>query len=144
MEQMRASQPQSQQAAQAQAYPVYPPTAPYLQPKPAWNIYLLIGLVGILMIIVGGIVISSSGFLNTPYIDDFSSLSDYSRAKENYEDTKRTVEATGNVIEYIGILLFSICMLFVGVKDESLPANVRLGIMIALALVIGLKISGIL
>ena len=76
---------------------------------------------------------------STGLIDDPDEWDDGDR--EEYSDTVRTYATIGNMIEYIGIMVLSIGLIIGAIKDDGLHANVRLGMLIAMGLIIGFKIA---
>ena len=79
--------------------------------------------------------------MNDPYQDDYDDVDDYQKEREDYFDTLRTLDAIGNLIQYIGLIPLSIGLIYGAARDNRLPANIRLGMLIAMAIVVGLKIS---
>jgi hypothetical protein len=104
-------------------------------PPPRTYIGLL--LAGVILLLIGGIVLISSGFIDDP--DEVNSWDDNDE-REEYSDTVRTITTLGNVIQYVGIMVLSIGLILGAIKDESLHANVRLGMLVAMGLIIGFKI----
>ena len=97
--------------------------------------YMWIILVGIIVLLVGGIITTSWGFIDPP--DDRDD-------REGYNDTIRTLNATGHLLEYIGLIAMCTGMIFGAIKDESLHPNVRLGMFIAMGLIVGFKIMSLI
>ena len=83
---------------------------------------------------VGGIIYASWGFMDDP--DDDSD----DKEREKYSDSIRILVTLGNFLEYIGIMILSIGLILGAVKGKSIHPNVRLGMLIAMGLVIGFKI----
>jgi purine-cytosine permease-like protein len=115
-----------------------PPPPPPLQhhamagyPQPRGYLGLII--IGIIIIMVGGIVLASWGFLDDP--------DENGEKREDYNDNVRTITTSGNLIQYVGLLILSIGLILGAVKDETLPPNIRLGMVIAMGIIIGFKIS---
>jgi hypothetical protein len=94
-------------------------------------------LAGVLLLLIGGIIFISVGFIDDP--DDVDRW-DESEEREEYLDTVRTISTLGNVIQYVGIMILSAGLIVGAIRDESLHANVRLGMFIAMGLIIGFKI----
>jgi hypothetical protein len=88
-------------------------------------------IVGIIILLVGGLIYISAGFIDDP--------EDYNE-REDYTDGVRTVTTLGNLLEYIGLILLSVGLIVGALKDDDLPANVRLGMLIAMGLIVGFKI----
>ncbi len=63
--------------------------------------------------------------------------------REEYQDTVRTITSLGNIIQYVGIMILSVGLIMGAIRDESLHGNVRLGMLIAMGLIIGFKIMSI-
>ncbi len=96
--------------------------------------YLGLIIIGIIILLVGGLIYISAGFLDDP--EDYTEMEDYS-------DGVRTITTLGNLLGYIGLILLSIGLIIGAIKDEDLPANVRLGMFIAMGLIVGLKIMSL-
>ncbi len=109
--------------------------APVSQMSPP-RTYIAFLLAGVILLLIGGIVVNSTGL-----IDDPDEWDDGDR--EEYSDTVRTYATIGNMIEYIGIMVLSIGLIIGAIKDDGLHANVRLGMLIAMGLIIGFKIMSI-
>lgn len=92
--------------------------------------YLILIIIGIIILMVGMIVYTSNGFLDDP---DDNDLKD----SEEYSDNVRTIRTIGNLIQYIGLILFSIGIIYGAIKDNDLPHYVRLGMLIALGIILG-------
>lgn len=90
---------------------------------------LIIG--GIIVLLVGGIIFISAGFINDPEEWD---------EREDYSDQVRIITTIGSSIEYVGLIILSIGLIKGAVNDDSLHPNVRLGMLIALGLIVGFKI----
>lgn len=103
------------------------PTAPY---GPSRN-YMGLIIGGIVVLLVGGIIFISAGFINDP--EDYDEM-------EDYTDQVRLITTLGSLIEYIGLIILSIGLIKGAVNDNSLHPNVRLGMLIALGLIVGFKI----
>ncbi len=113
---------------------------PYEEPPyayPPTRGYLSLIIIGIIVLMGGAIIYIGSGFLDDPDDPDYDS-----NEKEEYYDNVRTIMSVGNLIQYIGIILLSIGLLLGAVNDDRLPINVRLGLLIAMGVIIGFKISG--
>lgn len=121
----------------------YTPPQQVIQPLTTQNVpryvpprnYMWIIMVGITILLVGGMIIVSWGFIDDP--------DDWDNDREEYADTVRTINTVGNMIQYIGLVVMSTGMLFGAVKDESLHPNVRMGMFIALGLIVGFKIMSL-
>jgi hypothetical protein len=107
------------------------PVSTYSPPRT--YISLLLG--GIIILLVGGIIFISVGFIDDP--------EDYDE-REEYNDTVRTFSTVGNLIQYVGLMVLSIGLILGSIKDESLHANVRLGMLIAMGLIVGFKIMSLI
>jgi hypothetical protein len=107
-------------------------------PNPRSYIGLLIA--GVLLLLIGGIIFISAGFIDDP--DNSSDWGDNDE-REEYRDMVRTINTLGNVIQYIGIMVLSIGLIIGSIRDESLHANVRLGMLMAMGLIVGFKIMSL-
>jgi hypothetical protein len=92
--------------------------------------YLILIIIGIIVLMVGMIVYTSNGFLDDP--DEYDE-----KDNEEYDDNVRTIRTIGYLIQYIGLILFSIGIIYGALKDNDLPHYVRLGMLIALGIILG-------
>jgi hypothetical protein len=134
--------------------PPQPPAA--YQPPPAQygpsKGYIGMIIIGVFILLIGGIVGVSHGFLNDPMSpdsDDYDNYSDYEKAQKNYrndmeafKDNGRVISTLGNIIQYVGLILLGVGMVLGSLRDTSLSPNIRLGMLLALAIIIGFKIGG--
>ena len=104
--------------------------------------YLALIIVGIIILLVGGIIWFSFGFLDTGEDDSSSMTSSMYGGDKEYRDNKRMITTIGNIVEYIGVIILSIGLTIGAINDKSLPANTRLGMLIAMGLTVGFKIGG--
>lgn len=111
-----------------------PPPPPF-QPQPPIRGYIPLIVAGIIILLVGGIIYVSWGFLDDP---DESNDSD---GREEYTDNIRTIAAVGDVIQYIGLIILSVGLLMGAITDNKLPINVRMAMVLAMGVIIGFKIS---
>ena len=131
---------------------------------PTSRSYISLIIIGIIILMVGGIILASMGFLEAPERPEHPDYSDYGyysnysyqEAVDNYEeaekkydreykeytDNKRIMTTVGNQIQYIGVIFLSLGLIIGAIKDESLPENARLGMLIAMGLIVGFKIGG--
>jgi hypothetical protein len=107
------------------------------QTLPNSRSYIALLLAGVLLLLIGGVVSMSVGLVNDP---DDSNGWDSDDPWEDYTDFIRTINTLGQVIQYIGILILSGGLIVGAIRDESLHANVRMGMFIAMGLIIGFKI----
>lgn len=121
---------QSQPYGQPRIVPQPVPTAPVTTYSPP-RTYIGYLLGGIIVLLIGGLIFISAGFVDDP--------EDYDE-REEYEDTVRTISTLGNITQYVGLIVLSIGLILGAIKDESLHANVRLGMLIAMGLIVGFKI----
>ena len=93
---------------------------------------------------VGGIIVSSVGLMDDPDPKDYDTdeYDDYQEDQEEYEDAVSAMNGAGNLVEYIGLLFLSLGVLLGVFKDTSLGNNTKLGLLIALGVMIGFKIMG--
>jgi hypothetical protein len=132
--------------------PAAPPAAPQ-GPPPAQPMmgrgygpgkgYFILILVGLIILMVGGIIVASVGLMDDPDPKDydFDEQDDLAEDIEEYNDAVRSMNSVGNLIQYIGLLFFGLGVLIAVFKDSSLANNTKLGLLIALGLMIGLKIG---
>jgi len=140
------------------------PTSTYQQPPqnntpqysyPQSRTYLMLIIVGIIILMIGGIINISLGFLDAPERPDYDdyvygssdyqdAVEQYNKDTEGYQDAKRLIPTIGQMFEYIGLLLLSLGLIIGSIKDDSLPANARLGLLLAFGLIVGLKFISII
>jgi len=117
--------------------------------------YLGLIIIGVIIMMIGGIIYVSLGFFDEPdrpQYSDFNYDSDaydeamekYDKDIEGYNDAKRIIPTIGQIFEYIGLMFLAIGLIIGAIKDESLPANGRLGLLFAFGVVIGLKFMSLL
>jgi len=104
-----------------------PPRQEYYPPRPPQKGYVVMFIVGIIILMVAGIIYVSWGYMNDPDNEDDS---------ESYSDNVRIITTTGNLLQYIGISILCIGLFLGAMKDEDLHQNVRLGMLIAIGLII--------
>ena len=102
--------------------------------------YIGLLLIGICLLLIGGIISISIGFIDDPDGNDGWTGGD---PWEDYTDTLRPVHTLGNVIQIVGIMVLSVGLILGALKDESLHANVRLGMLLAMGLIVGFKLMSI-
>jgi hypothetical protein len=107
-----------------------------IQGVPPPRAYISLLLIGVILLLIGGMI-----YISTGLIDDPDEWNDDER--EEYSDTLRTISAVGNLVEYVGLAILSIGLILGAVKDEGLHPNVRLGMLIALGLIVGFKIMSL-
>lgn len=119
-----------------------PPPPPRYKHKYS-NEYLYYITFAIIILVGGGIVTGSVGFLEDPeeVEYDHDDYNKYKKEREEYLDNIRWIQTLGNMIQYIGIMCLAIGIFLGAMKDENLPINVKLGMLIAFGLIVGLKIS---
>ena len=125
------------------------PYGPYN--PPASRAYVALIIIGIIILIAGGIIYTCIGFLDTPESPEYNSSNyeEYQELQEKYEkdmkeysNNRRIISTIGNIVQYIGAIFLSIGLIIGAVKDESLAQNARLGMLIAMGLIIAFKIGG--
>jgi hypothetical protein len=104
--------------------------------------YVALIIVGIIILLVGGIIFVSIGFLEPKYEESTSMYSSSDSYTKEYKDNRRIITTLGNVFEYIGVILLSIGLTIGAIKDDSLPGNTKLGMLIAMGLIVGFKVGG--
>ncbi len=129
-----------------QQHMVSPPAVqqpPHMYP-PVKKGYVTLAIMGIIILLIGGMVTVSVGFLEQPDSDDYDDGQSYQDAMDGYSDLRRIIPTLGSVIQYVGVILFAIGMLTGGLTDNELSPNVRLGILIALGIIVGFTARNIL
>ncbi|UCH89450.1 MAG: hypothetical protein JSV49_02025 [Thermoplasmata archaeon] len=126
-------------------------SAPPVRRKESIKGYVIMILVGIIILLVGGIVYVLPGFLDDPMQpepSDFSSTEDYQEAaeeyredREDYQDRTRLIQTIGLIIQYVGLMVFAIGMVLGALTDEDLSQYTKLGMLVAMGIIIGLKIG---
>lgn len=138
-------QPQYQQPQLQQQAPPIKKSVPYL-----W-----LTLIGIVILLVGGITYNGVDFWERPDEEDYGldefDYDDYGTkaykdrknvyddACESYEDTIRNIRATGKLVQHVGLIFLSIGLFMGAIGDDKLPPNVRLGMLVVLGLILGVK-----
>jgi len=118
-----------------------PPMHRPVQHSPSHNPnYLSIAIVGIIILMIGSIIWVSGGFLD-PGSDASGILTTYSTSTD-YKNNRRILTTVGNLVEYIGVFILSIGLLIGALGNNNLSANTRMGMLIAMGLIIGFKIGG--
>lgn len=140
--------PEAPRGPPREMYKSPPRTGPYGPSKS----YIGMIIIGIFILLIGGIIAVSSGFLDDPLSpdsDDYDDYSDYEKAQKKYredieafKDNTRRITTIGSIIQYVGLILLGLGMVIGALRDAALPPNVRLGMLIALAIIIGFKIGG--
>ncbi len=102
--------------------------------------YLGLIIVGIIVLLVGGIIFASYGFLD-PETESDNIYSSSSYSKE-YRDNRRIITTVGNIVEYIGVIILAIGLTIGAISDTSLHGNTKLGMLIAMGLIVGFKVGG--
>ena len=102
--------------------------------------YLGLIIVGIIVLLVGGIIFASFGFLY-PETESDNIYSSSSYSKE-YRDNRRIITTVGNIVEYIGVIILAIGLTIGAISDTSLHGNTKLGMLIAMGLIVGFKVGG--
>lgn len=111
--------------------------------------YFKLFILGIIFFFVGYLLISSLGYTIPPERDDYEdsdgNLEDDDRKR--YEDDvdlynliKRSMTTTGIILEKAGLILIVLALFIGAVVDEKLPSYARMGMFIALGLIIGLNL----
>jgi hypothetical protein len=98
-------------------------------------------IVGIILIMIGGILFNILGLIDTPnrseYTDDEHEI--FERDQEHYFDNMRMYSAIGKLIMLFGVIILSLGLIIGAIKDHNLPENVRLGMLIAMSIIISLR-----
>jgi hypothetical protein len=137
--------PQQHYRARSQStiYPYYD-QPPYQQPGPysrafQEKIYVKIFILGIIFFLVGFLIAAVTGYMDAPDREDFDDDEDYKDELDWYNLIKRSLGTTGNILEQIGLILIVVALFLGAVVDTELPPLARLGILIAVGLIIGFK-----
>lgn len=148
---------------QPYSYPQQPPMQPELQtqiqpqnlshspPIKKSELYFQLIIIGIVALLLGGLIIGIMGFFECPDLDDYVGDLDYGSEAyitkdkeydedyETYDDNERTILSTGRIVEHIGLIFLSIGVFMGAIKDDKLPPNVRLGMLVVLGLILAVK-----
>jgi hypothetical protein len=132
--------------------PINEPAGTLVYQRPPQKPYLTMILLGLAILIIGGIIAASAGFLNDPQRPDSRDFEDSSKFEdaekdyrddqEKYKDNVRYINAVGGVVQYIGLMAFGIGMITGAISDKELSQNTKMGMFIAMAIIIGFKIAG--
>ena len=114
-----------------------PPPPPGFRPPGSVG-YVALIIFGIIMLMVGSMIYVSWGFMDDP---DSSDNDNYGKESEEYSDNIRTITTTGSIIQNIGLIILSIDLIIGATQDKNLSPNVRLGMLIAMGIIIGFGIS---
>ncbi len=104
------------------------------------NFYFRIFLIGILFIVAGYIISSSTGYMNPPERDDYDDDDDYDDAMDFYYDLRDGLTTTGKIFEKVGIVVLVLALFIGAVVDEKLHAYVRVGMMVSIGLIVAFGI----
>jgi len=121
-------------------------------PSPQIQGYRKHAINGIIILLIGGLIAISAGFINDPLRpdhDSFEDNSEYQKASkeyynktESYKDQTRTVRTVGYVFQFIGLIFFSYGILIAAFLDNQLNHYTKIGLLIAWGIIIGFKIGG--
>ena len=93
-------------------------------------------------------MVSSTGYMTPPDSDDYEDDSGnmdaddrerYERDMDTYDLIRRSLTTTGIILEQIGIILIILGLFIGAIIDDSLPTYVRMGMLIAVGLVIAFQ-----
>jgi len=124
-----------------------PPKKPsYYKPminSPKSKKYYIIIIAGFILILIGFCILSSQSFLRSPNRNDFDNTEDYNKASDDFYYLRNVISGISNIIQNSGIIVLAIGLLFCALKNDDLPNAVRLGMIIALCIIVGLKFGSI-
>lgn len=114
--------------------------------------YIPLIIIGVIIVLIGCIIWTSSGFMSPPnqYDDKYQDETEYGgsqtsdkyyKDRTDYSNNVRIISTIGNIIQTIGLILIALALALGGIKDTDLTANVRLGMIIAMGLIIAFKIT---
>ena len=110
--------------------------------------YIRLFMFGIICFLVGYILVNSTGYMTPPDSDDYEDDSgnmdaddreQYERDMDTYDLIRRSLTTTGIILEQIGIILIVLGLFIGAIIDETLPTYVRMGMLIAVGLVIAFQ-----
>ena len=110
--------------------PPYPENEHHYPPSRG---YVSMIVVGIIILMIGSILLVSWGFMDDPDSGD--------SGREEYYDNIRTISTLGKMTQFIGLIILSIGMIQGAISDNNIPINVRMGLLIAMGIIIGFSIS---
>ena len=126
--------------------PIRPPPRPSTQKKDLFVGYVRYITIGILLLIVGYIIFYCISFIDDPneyeYTGD-NGNNDYQKDYEKYNDIKRPITATGSLLSSVGLMILSFGLILGAITDDKIPANARLGMLIAVGLIFGIRLGGL-
>jgi len=61
--------------------------------------------------------------------------------RTEYSNNVRIISTIGNIIQTIGVIMLALGLALGGMKDSELTANVRLGMILGMALIVSYKIA---
>ena len=114
--------------------------------------YLYLILVGILFLLIGSILYIGMSYVERPDEEDYETDDypygydnpEYDADKERYEDISRNVVTTGFILEGIGAYILCFGLFIGAILDKKQTNHIRLAMIVAAGLIIGLKLSGIM
>lgn len=118
--------------------PLYQPPGPYTRAFHE-KIYIKIFIFGIIFFMVGYLVAAVTGYMDAPDRDDFDDDEEYKDELDWYNLIRRSLTTTGFILEQIGLIIIVVALFLAAIVDEQLPPLARLGIFIAIGLIIGFK-----
>lgn len=118
--------------------------------RPRNRSYTIIIITGIILLMIGSIILISFNFVgepDSPIRSEYDSTSDYNKALEKYQkdtksyaNNKRIVQTLGYLLQQISLIVITLGLIIGAIKDDSLPDQARLGMFIAIGLILGFRI----
>ncbi len=98
---------------------------------------------GIIILLIGSIIMASTGFINDPYEEDYDDedRDEYRDDVESYQDGVRTMNALGQIIQIIGLMILALGLATGALTDDRLGPAVRAGMLIAMGIIVGMKMG---
>jgi len=111
--------------------------------------YVKIFILGIIFFFAGYLFFTSMGYTIPPDRDDYENSDgfleedDQKRYEEDldfYNLIKRSMTTTGNILKTAGVILLVVALFIGAVGDNKLPSYARMGMLIALGLIVGFSL----
>jgi len=120
-------------------HPPPPLSNRYNRTKERRKKYLSLILGGLVIIFLGGVVMDLDAFMEEP---DYEGDQDTSEEYERYLDRARTINALGLLMRDLGLIPFGVGLVIGAFEDRELAPVIRLGLLLAAAFVVGIRVSG--
>ncbi len=111
--------------------------------NPVKTTYIIICCFAFGLLLISGILNASVRYMEEPDDDDYDydESDQYDKDLESYEDTGRNLMATSSLFRNCGAVILSAGLLIAVFLDKSLSSKTKLGMLIAVGLILGLIFS---